>query len=779
MALQTQTFSSTPLFAGKKIEFTADTYLHVLAQMRPLPIPSVFVPPPVAASLCTASRALPQTVDAKVVERIREVILGGGAQGVKVQAPLTDGATSAEDVAADISWLFRTFFYCWDNSPVYQAMGLTTAFNSVMGGIAASKSFGRHAEAVEIGDNLGITESRVDFLRGLIQAGGGVSYIGVRGLTIACEVMGVNRTISATTALGKATFGITFGGDILWALFYGIIGIWGAVQTWCKGGLADFSRNLDAGRNPKALDDPKNLKDYLWFLQDYSLEATSKEALSELMDEFKSCAPEDRVLKIQEKLSLQALKRMTAFIQTTFKEWKKETGATGKDLSKKDCEEIAKAFFAQANQSGKDSPLAMAAQSGIAPARDADLFELVKKLSFQSFFGLQVTLDNLRQRKEVQLARVTSDDCVTALKKAKDQHLQERLDAADPVVQKCAVDEAKALVQKVKSELSKNTWLMRSFMASGALGCIATILGFFFLTGPGALVVTVLTLACIVVMIGFDSYFLYNGLKSAQQGTMNVKFIILSMAVCLIGVAISIALFVLVPHLSLPAFIIGLLIAVGWLGVDGYALYKVHQRNKEYPELFPTLRTFLKFTESQKDGKLTKKTAEVMRRLPKQQRQEIKKALCEKHQRVRGARELFIPGDSDLNRDHRFGENFFRLNPRHEDVILAIEKALREKWSLKLQGLRDRLKDVNISDNELRKYFNEQLVSEEKELVCQLIWRRRAKDFAGRYLRQVDADVSDLEWATQKVLQKTQDDAKARLAGLASDFRAFAVQISA
>ena len=159
------------------------------------------------------------------------------------EAPfLTSGATAAEDEVADISMFGRTaeefipfFINALADIPVSvptQAIGVTTGENIFQGAWAAVKSFMRFKKAMKINDRGGMLEAGIDGARGVTQSIGGAAYLGYRGTMIASQIYNVDTSsMHAATPLGQSAYTLGFVGNVMFGIFYLLIGVWAGYST--------------------------------------------------------------------------------------------------------------------------------------------------------------------------------------------------------------------------------------------------------------------------------------------------------------------------------------------------------------------------------------------------------------------------------------------------------------------------------------------------------------------------------------------------------------------
>lgn len=158
---------------------------------------------------------------------------------------VSGNAIGAAFVNADINWAIRTVAVDLPNAInanasktgtvaeklnyFYQAMGITTALNAILGTLGSVKNFFNILFSYEIGDKDGVVENTLSLGASLTQAIGGATYVASRPLALAA--LATNTTISMTSAslLGRATSFLSQAGVAVFGVFYGMLG---AIGGW-------------------------------------------------------------------------------------------------------------------------------------------------------------------------------------------------------------------------------------------------------------------------------------------------------------------------------------------------------------------------------------------------------------------------------------------------------------------------------------------------------------------------------------------------------------------
>jgi hypothetical protein len=527
--------------------------------------------------------------------------------------PLSEGARGTEDVVADISYFGRTLAQLGVDSPTYQAIGVTTGENLFMGLYAAYKAWDRFQKADQIGDAQGKIEGGLDGARGIAQGIGGGFYLGYRGGMIASEIAHVNATMTATTALGKATFYTGLAGNLFFTLFYLFIALWGGYQLCLT------------GRFYHQLNQVKGLVPFLL--------GQMHADLPQRLEKWKG-ADRDKLGALKTRWENRCLNEFTHRFEVWQNQRIKEGTFEGKVLSREEIQGLIKALFASID----NNHLAKATyrneyydQLGIDPLEAAFL-----NLSPMQLCGLKLEEASRQQRKEARLERVMGGKAVEQIKKAYQRGLAERLTSDDPLIQQTAELEAAALEKRVRSELVKNLIVMSSFLWMGLLGVVVSVLtiGLFTLSPIGMCAATILTLLLALSMAGIDIYFWKSALKSGAPGRYDQLFIGIITAI-LVG-ALGLSAF-LTFGLGFPVvpFILTMVIGLITLGVCVYTLVQLQARKKAYRLEHPDLEQMEKVLAPFQDQELDERTVALFKKLSRPDRHAIRTWYDAKRERLR------------------------------------------------------------------------------------------------------------------------------------------------
>src|SRR5262249_28098625 len=121
------------------------------------------------------------TLQSAVQQRVKNVAGGVFSQW------FAGGGLEAENAQASVSMNARIGVSppIMEDTPAQELMGLTTGVNSFQGAVAFDLAKQRFKAAHAFGDTLGMVESVVDMLRGIVQSLMGTAFLGFR-VTQAC-----------------------------------------------------------------------------------------------------------------------------------------------------------------------------------------------------------------------------------------------------------------------------------------------------------------------------------------------------------------------------------------------------------------------------------------------------------------------------------------------------------------------------------------------------------------------------------------------------------------
>jgi len=504
----------------------------------------------------------------------------------------TGAAKSAEDVAADYSYVLRQFFgnhgigVIGQDSALFSAMGSTTSFNSLMGAIAAKSAYDRYQRATEMGYGVLSTErveSGIDTVRGAVQSVAGAVYIPYRPLSMTTSILGVNAgSFTAPSVLGQVTYSLGAVGSLLFGVFYVCLSMFFTSNT---ARLANFSIKMW-----KAGDSSGDVPKIITFLKD-RIGVTASSTLDQMQ--------KDHPLSCKSELKQAAVDSTCRFIKATLKEALDQKVVGISKHSEKECKEMAEKLLAEFDNLPSDVSqelcLGLGTRLGLTHLQS-------QGLSFVELLGLDIKTALKGKRNEAELSGYIGGGTVAALKKALETGLIERLNSSDTVVQEKALEEAVGLIKNAKSSMRWNAFVNVGLLIAGFFGVIATVMNFIPATANLA-VTGAIWLACGLSMLPVDGYCLFSAQNS--EGPIGKYDKALLYASTAVGVSSLVATFIIanVFSMGIPAFVISLAIGVLWLGNNCLAMHKLSQKEKKYEMDHPTLASMAEKLQEQIQAK--------------------------------------------------------------------------------------------------------------------------------------------------------------------------------
>ncbi len=571
-------------------------------------LPYLMMQPSKKASLLDSSRAasLPAITPllAPEAQSFLKVLAAHAEKSSASAYPISRGAGSTEDVVADISYFGRTLAGFGADSPVYQAIGVTTSENVFMGFYAAFKACDRYQKALRIGDFGGKVDGSLDALRGATQGIGGGFYLGYRGTMIASEINNVNTTMAATTALGKVTFAIGVVGNFFFGLFYLFMGIWGGYHLYRSSKFLHGMNKVDSAVP-------------FFFAQAY---ADTHEKLSKLRD-----AGQLRQASFKRDLRNKCLNEFADQLLIFQNQLVKDRNFEGKELNRSEMKKAVAALFdaIDTDEAAKAVYLQDYCKKMGLNSAEVDFLGF----SSMEICGLKLEEQHRKTRKEVRFERAVGADALEKVKDAYKKGLAERLASHDPNVQAIALAEAEQLEKTVRSALIKNLVMFSTFVLIGILGVVVSTatIGLFALPPGWALAMTILSIVLVVAMAGIDIYFWKTGLESGAPGKHDKWFVGIIATVLAISIVVAIAL-TFIYGLPLMPLIFTLIMGIAGLGVCGYTFVKMNQHEKKCKEDHPDLERIENIlpADDAADVELDECTRELFKKLSKADRQAVR-----------------------------------------------------------------------------------------------------------------------------------------------------------
>ncbi len=557
-------------------------------------------------------------------------------------------ATDVMDVSMDAAFGGRTLLETlpqYSTYPSSQAMdagaGVPTGLNTITGAIAIHAARKRNQEAHRSGDQVGVTESRIDLARGVTQTATGVTYVGIRATTIATTISPQVSILASVAAILSA-----IGGIILLPL-YALFGALGYVR---KKECDEFAAKFEELATPQ---------EKLQFLIDSIYGSAA---------ELAAIKPVDRVLILE-------------LLHQKFP-----------DLKSGGITELEK-LLSLPERDG-----------GLSPADQKELLTLILNTAFPELVELKqlyathlqgkeltdqlgrlIHLQKMQKRKIAHLSRVIGGDAVAKIQRAAQRGLQPRAETeAGRIEVTSLIEEVTAAQAKISHTFKILKWigligtLMSIPSALAALGHL--LVGVAFLALFANPYVLLAGLILLVILIGLMLYLDVGGLRSSldkQPGTHDKTILWTSLTVVLLGLAGIITVAVLLPF-SPWILAISLAISVGialyYIGM----LHAVSRAQRKWDLAHP--QTGEDFDEAVKSkGSTVDATTKVFKTLPKAVRQIVTAKLLKE--------EFVTDHYKELNEHGQFGCKYLEKYLREESIngepinkieIARIERAVKK-----------------------------------------------------------------------------------------------------
>lgn len=683
--------------------------------------------------------------------------------------PLFTGAsTSALDCAADYSYVIRQFFNNLNiDSLTFTAMGMTTACNSVTGAVASVKAYDRFKAAQAIEHRSGKIESIVDMARGVSQSMGGAFYVAYRPLSITATIQGLDiSSPQAATPIGRGGFITGVVGNAFFGAFYAVIS---GYFFYMLKRMYSFRSKFFQDKDIKKLDNVGNVQEFMKFLTEKRLGVSPENTLQKMLKAYSNSPSGVSQGKVRQELKASCMDSTKTWIKAMIKEAEKLPGSPASSISEKDCGQIAEKLLAELDNftEHKDE---LIQSLGFNESMDKELLSFVKTLSFTELLGLDLKTVKREKRKEKKLAEFVGGSVVTALIKAKESGLTERLASSDPVIQAAALEEAQGILKDAQSTMRVGLFNSWCLLIAGVIGVAATIATFVFTGGIGAIVAGVLFLACALAMLFPDVIFLRSSqVAEGQPGSLDKWLLGFSTTVAIISLFAAIILGSVFSMGTVPlvlAVVIGLL----WLGNNLYSLDRLIKKEERFALNNPTCQS-LAMRLQVKTGaeQIDPLVMDQFKKLSKEERKAVKAEAVKLQSIDPSAERSLSESDKELDRGYNFGVEFLKAHTSDAAVLRAVEKAYEFARSDTLRGLYDRLKNISKSFvvdeaaiQEIKDFFAERLTSEQQTLVAQNIYNKRAKKASSRSFECIK--LSDLKKALIAVSSaKKTDKEQARL----------------
>jgi hypothetical protein len=598
---------------------------------------------------------------------------------------LTSGATSTEDVIANISYFIRTLL---PDSVPSESVGITTGENIFQGSWAAYKALERFKQAREVSDDGGVYEGMFDVFRGVNQSVGGANYLAYRVLNVIAQIKRLDTSAQATSAIGKATFFLGSIGNVFFGIFYMMLGIWGGYQ-WIKDW--QFSAKLHA-HEADAFD---------FLVRKASNDPLAR--LQQLQTEWDQLPPEkkaDRIGNFKRGMQERALAKLTDL----FCSWQKDNRSS--QITPEQAKEAFKVLFSQLEGALVEKGIDRLFWSKLGrESRDLSLLELI---------GFLLQEEERARRHEAKFSRVVNAESVQTIKKAAERGLKERLGDTDSFVCSAAQKELAELKGRVVQENRKNQWIHAATVGIAALGIAASVLACFSLPPVGAGVLVGITLLLAGVMMVTDSYAMIQGWNSGKQpGRYDKTYVLVVSAVIVGALAVSVGL-TFGFGLPVTPLILAGVIAVLALGMSGTTYYFLSKKEKKWKEEHLDLSAFQECLRGCAQDEVNSEVANLFKKLPKTDRQAIRAKYRELSPQLRFRQQKLQLLDQNGDFGAAYLQQLISGQPvedaTFQQLNRAVKKTVKVFWeqaavtrseidrmrALKMQGLLERIRQKDL-----------------------------------------------------------------------------------
>ncbi len=471
------------------------------------------------------------------------------------------GVIDVENTVADISCFFRTLgpLIGADQTLAYDAFGITTGENFLVGLSGLQGAWGQFIKAGGIGSDVGKSTALRKMLGSFLQTVGGAAYLGLRPITIANQIL----NNAPNSALGMAATQLANVGNGAFACFW--------IALVCLGAHGISHQNPFLKEMKSLEEDSSGLAAFLFPepRQDLVNTINGLNANSKELNLFKQKLGETARGSMVYQFLFQMMKEAQRQLQ-------KET-PTNKPLSDNEIDKKIATLL------GEDPQIAE-------NVKKIGLENATNKLGLNPLesFGLSIEAKNSDQRRVTKL-NVNGAD-VLLIEKAINRGLDRRINDENQIIKVAAEKELKTLVSTLKEGVEKSRNLNWLLIVIAVLGVITTIAGFIACPPLLAFIVGGLTVFFVGLMYGADWYF---GAKEAlvakvAPGKHDKRFIYVSTAILLAGLITSAGL-TFGLSLAIPAFIVSMTAGGISLGHLFWSYKKITKREREWTENHLTL----------------------------------------------------------------------------------------------------------------------------------------------------------------------------------------------
>ena len=438
--------------------------------------------------------------------------------------------SALHDVVSDVSGVLRDIAYEFPslaNHPALSIAGITTAFSMGNGANAALVNIQQAFKSAEIDDFDGVADRILNGVGGIVQAGAGTAYLGIRVASVAANILPTNETLPAMSNI------LGYIGNGLFAILYVIFSIAAGLKLYQGAKL----RNKVTAQGDSSAQ--------LQYLQN-RVNVTGGNALSHLAKKWK----EADLAKLMNDSGLSA-----AELQDLFAEAHQVTGGVGEKEVFMEC--LKEAALKKHLEKVAVGQLVKEVKGLNKPTADLETFiRKVYTVEDLTRIGLDHEIHKMQERREAKLSRFVGE---TGLKKIKE----------------CDLTNA-AKVQEVMTDvhgaMDKTRNVNIALLVVSIIATLAMVASCILTGGVGAIIIMAILFAVSFAFIGIDGYFLHEAMKNGDPAANDKKLLLISSvaSVVMMGAALAITSAL---SLGIIPLVIAAVVGVVWFGVTLYAIH--------------------------------------------------------------------------------------------------------------------------------------------------------------------------------------------------------------
>lgn len=414
---------------------------------------------------------------------------------------------------------------------LYQAFGIPSTTYAWTAVLQMVEEYHNINQAQRIGDSDGADYAKATLMQDATLAAGGAAFAGYRTTAIASAVEGVVPSgFNAPTILGRVTYAFVFIGIIFFTLCYLITSAVLGVKMY-RG--EKFKNELS--KSAEGLEGAEAALAKFQFLK------AKLNAPFDIHGELSSRGIEINLENIEKELSREALSYGTAHIE-------KFLDSVGEKRTPKQIENFLKTHL-----------------DGV------QIQEL----------GMKIKKEKALLKREAELARLTSTECVELIK------LASQTPGMSQNVQ--------VAVDKVEKALQDNRKIYAQVITACMMGAIFMVAGLIVTSGWGAILIAVAMVIVALAMIKLDSDGLQNSAKTEAPRKLDKTLVKISMALCVASLAIVFGLIMAGLIVGSPYVLaMSMVLTTIWLFYNIRTLGVIEEKERKFKEENPTLETFLR-----------------------------------------------------------------------------------------------------------------------------------------------------------------------------------------